>query len=43
MCVLIYKFTSASYMISDDIHDIPWRAKVGEQFRRGFYGKMTVV
>lgn len=24
-------------------HNIPWRAKTGERFRRGFYGKMTVV
>lgn len=38
MCVLICKITSASCMISDDI---PWRAKMKEQFRRGFYEKMT--
>lgn len=36
--VLICKLTSALYMINDDI---PWRAKMEEQFRRGFYENMT--
>jgi len=43
MWVLSYKFSSALYMISDSTHDTPWRAEMGERFRRGFYGKMTVV